>query len=779
MRTTSSITTPARRTRWTVLWLVAMIACLLAVGETHAWDPETGRLNIRATLEPADLAAGQEGVFVAHFDLPPKGKIQLEEGEELRWAPAEIKGVTFHRDRMTTTHHKKWYDEGLEENYHGWKESFQVRIPVTLGKDVPNGILLSVDFTYLVCDDMACFQENTNTVTVAIGGNASGHATGPLGNGSTPADVSNGGVVGDGSGKGIKAGDAKKGPTISPPITDKSGTATLTIDDKKDVAIVTFEPAFGFYFYMRGDEIGSPVVVSPQKAVGIKWGAFEIPETGKFYDVQSVEVPFTRGTQAVELAIDVEWSPCEEGTCYGSVKGTLRASFAEGVPTPSTETPVSTKGAGVIGDVAFEVVEGDDIAGASGGKGPFGGKTGTIGLMGLLFLLGAGLAFTPCVFPIIPMVVATIGGGGDIPKGRLARLLGTYVLGLSLTFAVLGVVSALTGASMSAALESKTFQWAFSILFIVLSLGMLGVYELQPPEWAMKWNRGAEKRAGSYLGAFLFGVLGAILASPCTGPAIAGLLAYVAKTANPALGFVLFFTLGLGMGAVFFAFGSMNFALRPGPWMVWVRYFFGALLFAGAIYYIAQGELLDHTILLIAGILITLVSAYWVYKHLKNKEFESEQVSRKRAIVVAGSYLVLLFGIWLWMSPPENTLNWQSVDNVDELKSAVAKANAEGRAVVIDFTAKNCTYCKYFKKVISDNEKLLRKFQKVTAIKIDLTDGEKPRIRGALAVPAQIRPVMVFIDSDGRIHRKADVLGNWPGWDDAPKFLEERIDTVL
>ena len=764
---------------WALLPLITMDLLPTA----NAWDPDTGRIEIRATLEPATLGPGQEGVFVAHFELPPKGKIQLEEGEELVWEPAEIKGVTFHRDRMTTTHHKTWYDEGLEENYHGWKQSFDVRIPVTIDTRVASGMLLIVDFTYLICDDKSCYQENTNKVSVAVGGK-SGAAT--VGNGpQTDQPTPNGSVpTGDTSKSGAKAAASpgKLAPTISAPINDNSGSATLTIslekgNSNKGVAVVTFEPAFGFHFYMRGDE-GAPVTVAPKPSSGILWGDFEIPNTGKFHDAQSVEVPFTREDDATELALDVEWSPCDHQRCFGKVEGTLRASFAESVPASFTDTDVVPAPAGVLGDVAFEVIEAGQKV-ESGSKGPFGGRTGVFGLMGLLFLLGAGLAFTPCVFPIIPMVVATIGGGGDVPKGRLARLLGTYVLGLSLTFAVLGIVSALTGASMSAALESKTFQWAFSILFIVLSLGMLGVYELQPPEWAMKWNRGAEKRAGSYVGAFLFGVLGAILASPCTGPAIAGLLAYVAKTGNPALGFLLFFTLGLGMGAVFFAFGSMNFALRPGPWMVWVRYFFGALLFAGAIYYIAQGELLDHTVLLWAGIVIALLSGGLVVWHLMKKEFEKPNVSWFRGAAVTASYLVLLFGIWMWMRPPENTLDWQSVNNVEELKAAVAKANAEGRGVVVDFTAKNCTYCKYFKKVISKNEKLLRKFQKVTAIKVDLTDGEKPRLRGALAVPAQIRPVMVFIDSQGRIHRKADVLGDWPGWDKAREFLEERIDTVL
>ncbi len=204
--------------------------------------------------------------------------------------------------------------------------------------------------------------------------------------------------------------------------------------------------------------------------------------------------------------------------------------------------------------------------------------------LGPIFLVGLLLAFTPCVLPLIPITVSIVGGSQENPvaRGRMTVLLSSYVLGLALAFGALGLAASFGGASLSAAFKSPYALWGIAGIFVVLAFGMFGVYEMQPPAALQRLMGGA--KGGSVVGSFLFGALSAVIASPCTGPVIAGMLIFAAQSGNVLLGFLMFFSLGLGMGAVFFLAGSVNLLMKPGPWMVWVRHGFGVMLVGGGLY---------------------------------------------------------------------------------------------------------------------------------------------------------------------------------------------------
>jgi thiol:disulfide interchange protein DsbD len=277
------------------------------------------------------------------------------------------------------------------------------------------------------------------------------------------------------------------------------------------------------------------------------------------------------------------------------------------------------------------------------------------------------------------------------------------------------------------------------------------------------------------IGAFLFGCLGAVIASPCTGPAIAALLILAANEGSAALGFAMFFCLGLGMGAVVFSVGALNFAMRPGPWMVWVRYTFGILLVGVSMYYLRNYNLISETVMWVVGMLTCVAAAVGIAWHLHNKEGEEKRPAQMRGLKVGVlSALMVAFVAW-YTQVPSDLLSWTYVKSPEHLQELVADSQAKGKPVVVDFWGDWCTNCKVYDKRIATTPSLRERFERITRIKVDLSE-ETVRwpMRHALGVESSGAPVMVFIDRQGRIRRNADVVGLKNAED-----LATHIDLVL
>jgi thiol:disulfide interchange protein len=382
-------------------------------------------------------------------------------------------------------------------------------------------------------------------------------------------------------------------------------------------------------------------------------------------------------------------------------------------------------------------------------------------ILGPLFLVGLLLAFTPCVLPLIPITVSIVGGGrADLSRSRLTVLLTSYVLGLSLAFGSLGLVAAVTGASISAAFENPVALWVIAGVFVLLALGMFGLYELQPPQWLQRFQ--GQRKGGSIPAAFLFGALAAVIASPCTGPVIAAMIVFAAQAGNEALGFLMFFTLGLGMGAVLFAAGSLNFLLRPGPWMVWVRYVFGVLLVGVALYYVADAGLVSPTGLWVFGLLVGAVVAAGIARHLVRREGEASGPALRRG-AEAGALVVVVTALvaFLTRPPPPVVFEggfqkepWITLRDRAHLKAEVEKAR--GRPVVVDTTADWCAKCKQWEHLIASDPLLRSAFSKMARLQIDVTKGKRKDLRSGIGAEEQ-QPFFVFLDAQGRIHRNLDL----------------------
>lgn len=217
-------------------------------------------------------------------------------------------------------------------------------------------------------------------------------------------------------------------------------------------------------------------------------------------------------------------------------------------------------------------------------------------LLALATLFGAGLATSlfPCVWPMIPITVGVITGStgvdGPRPRRRIVGLTLTYVLGVALFYAILGLVAGLTGSLFGTVSANPWVLFGMGNLLLVFALAQLDVIPVLVPRRLAAWAEG--RTGGSYPAAFLLGATSGIVAAPCGAPAFAAVLTWVATTRSWALGLLYLFVFSLGMTAVLVAVGLFSGTVaalpKPGPWMTWVKRGAGVVLLGAAEYYFVQ-----------------------------------------------------------------------------------------------------------------------------------------------------------------------------------------------
>ncbi len=210
----------------------------------------------------------------------------------------------------------------------------------------------------------------------------------------------------------------------------------------------------------------------------------------------------------------------------------------------------------------------------------------------ILFAAGLGTSLTPCMYPMIPITAGVLGGAGtqERSRGRTLALTATYVTGLALVYASLGLLAGLTG-SLFGSVSSN--PWAYFImgnLLLLSGLALFDVFTVQAPGRVLAWA--GQLGGGSFGGVFLLGATSGLVAAPCGAPAFAAVLTFVGATRSAALGFVYLFAFSLGMTALLVAIGLSAGLLgrlpRSGIWMVWVKRIGGVLVLAMAEYYFVQ-----------------------------------------------------------------------------------------------------------------------------------------------------------------------------------------------
>lgn len=390
-----------------------------------------------------------------------------------------------------------------------------------------------------------------------------------------------------------------------------------------------------------------------------------------------------------------------------------------------------------------------------GAAGSFGKRVAGQGMFlmfALVFAGGLALNLTPCVFPIIPITVSYFGtqAGGKMSKTVTLAVL--YLLGMATMYSSLGLVAALTGSLFGSALQNPVVLAFVALVMVGLSLSMFGLYEIRVP---MKLAGVAGTAKQGMAGSFLMGLTVGIVAAPCIGPFVLGLLTFVGEMGQPVLGFFLFFTLAVGLGLpyVFLAVasGSMTKLPKSGEWMEWVKKVFGVVLLGMAVYFLRPvlGDPLYYGLL--AGLLIVGgVLLGFVFKASSSVLFISVL---RRFVGVAAP----LYGLWLLFAPGHLTgagenhgISWRAYD-----AAVLTEAVGDNRPVVIDFSADWCLPCKELEHKTFSHPEVVEAARAVVPLRADLTHAGSEAVK-KLRAEYDIRgvPTVVFIDASGKERRE-------------------------
>lgn len=358
----------------------------------------------------------------------------------------------------------------------------------------------------------------------------------------------------------------------------------------------------------------------------------------------------------------------------------------------------------------------------------------------IVFLGGLALNLTPCVYPLIPITVGYFGGQSEGSTGRLFFLGLLYVLGMAVTYSVVGVVTSLSGAIFGTLLQNPFVIIAVAGVLIALSLSMFGVYEFKLPDsWVMKAG-GAKSGA---IGALVMGLTMGIVAAPCIGPFVLGLVTYVGAKGDPLYGFLMFFFLAVGLGFpyLFLALfsGKIKSLPRAGFWMEAVKHIFGFLLIGMALYFI--GPLLPKEIdFYVLPVFMIGASLYLLFfDKLANN------IKGFRIFKTIFSVAIIALGIYLLLPADKKSPDWQKFDN------AVYESSLQNNEkMILDFYADWCIPCKELDALTFSDERVIAKSKEFTNYKIDMTktmSDETEAFRNKFKIVGM--PTLIFIDSKG------------------------------
>jgi len=396
-----------------------------------------------------------------------------------------------------------------------------------------------------------------------------------------------------------------------------------------------------------------------------------------------------------------------------------------------------------ISDIESVVTEGDFQT--FGEENPLGTRN-FFWVLILVFLGGLALNLTPCVYPLIPVTISYFGS--QKAKGNVLILALLYVLGMAITYSVLGTAAALSGSLFGSLMTSPLVLILLALLMLALSLSMFGLYEFRLP-YALT-QLGGGSRSG-YVGSLMMGLTMGIVAAPCIGPFVISLLTYVAASGSALTGFLLFFTMSLGLGIpyIFLAMFSAKLDALPrsGEWLNGVRIFFGLVLVGMAIWFIHPLLNPPFSRVLLPGYLILAGFYFAVF----NRAGESSAGFRKIKWIL--SMAAVIAGTWM-IKPetgPQTILDWQSYSNV-----VLQKADEEDRYVMIDFYSDSCVPCKELDAITFRDPDVVDMLKSFTVIKVDLTRGGEELID---MYDIKGFPTIVFLDPDGREIRNARLLG--------------------
>ncbi len=389
--------------------------------------------------------------------------------------------------------------------------------------------------------------------------------------------------------------------------------------------------------------------------------------------------------------------------------------------------------------------------------------------LGASYLFGLATSLTPCVYPMIAITVSVFGAKEAKSRAQGLLLSATFVLGIVALFTPMGVASALTGKGFGSALGNPWVVAAIAIVFLSLSASLFGAYEIGLP--ASLNNRLSSVGGAGYRGAFLLGLVCGLVAAPCVGPFLFGLLGWIATTRNVALGSAAMALYGLGLGTLFFVVGAFAVNLpKAGAWMMGVKWVGGVTLAYMALAYVRDAlpqETLHRWLppgsglAVFGGVLLAVgVGLAAVHVAAERRKSTIMHLSKPTKIVSVVPAIAGLFLVATWWqttgalmrdasaseSAAAAAISWESSE-----AAARTRAVSEHKPLLVDFGASWCGACKELDEKTFPDARVRAEGARFVALHVDATDDDNPevtRVRNKYGVNEGL-PVVLLFGSDG------------------------------
>ncbi|WAF98405.1 protein-disulfide reductase DsbD [Aeromonas dhakensis] len=455
---------------------------------------------------------------------------------------------------------------------------------------------------------------------------------------------------------------------------------------------------------------------------------------------REVQIPVTLTEAGQQASLKISYQGCTDGLCY-----------------PPTDKRIAVEP--LVAEPLHDQVDAPTPAPASSQQDQLAAALGSQGFwlsVAAFFALGLGLAFTPCVFPMYPILTGIIAGAGHRLSTRRAFLLSfVYVQGMAVTYTLLGLVVASAGLKFQAALQHPYVLIGLSVMFVLLALSMFGLYTLQLPSSLQTRLSGLSNRqqGGSVLGVGIMGMISGLVCSPCTTAPLSGALIYVAQSGDLWLGGAALYALSLGMGLPLLLLGTSGGKLLPkaGAWMDVIKQLFGFALLAVPILLLSR--LWSDQVATLAWLGWGLLLCGYLYHHNQHQQHSVGRSLRGFVLLLAMISAVVVGKDLLLPSPGASvaaqaeTPAFIRIKTLDDLKTQLAAAR--GKPVLLDLYADWCVACKEFEHKTFSDPAVRERFGQMVLLQADVTANDDADVELLNGLNVLGLPTLIFFDRAG------------------------------
>ena len=520
---------------------------------------------------------------------------------------------------------------------------------------------------------------------------------------------------------------------------------------------VTYEIADKYYMYRErfaftatGATLGTPELPAGK----VKYDETFQKEVETYRKLITIMIP-VQGNGMFTLKA-VSQGCADAGLCYSPQEASTR--LVAGGSGPSMSLP----GAPATVPLAAPDAPASELSGIASVLG--GGKL--LVILPAFMLLGLGLAFTPCVLPMVPILSSIIVGEGAQAKRSRGFILSlAYSLGMAIVYTALGVAAGLAGEGLAATLQNPWVLGAVAVLIVVMALSMFGFYNLQLPAGLQTRLAGASGRqsSGKLAGVFAMGAISALIVGPCVAAPLAGALVYISQTRDVLIGGAALFAMAVGMSIPLLLVGVSAGSLLPraGAWMESVKKFFGVLMLAMALWLVspvipAAAQMAGWTVLLLG---------YGFYLLRSSRHFAAMALGAAFAILGAIQLVGVATGgrdalaplAHLGVGAQQHGLAFQRIKTVEQLDAALANTN--GKTVMLDFYADWCVSCIEMEKLTFVDERVQAKLSNTLLLQVDVTANDQADKAMLKRFTLFGPPAIILFDSKGQEIADSRVIG--------------------